>query len=170
MDWEEYIKNLWIERLVWVRQLILSIMLSLRDLNFVAERVQRNSVEFGQILGNIYGAEAGQTFEALLTKYILVLSEIVPTIKSGQNTDILMQQWLSTAEEIADFLSQLNPYWDKSVVEALIRNQLQLEFDFASDLNKEKFEQGIANFDPAYDNARKAGQLMTEGIKMHLGL
>jgi hypothetical protein len=81
-----------------------------------------------------------------------------------------MQQWLSVAEEIAEFLSQLNPYWDKSEIEALIRNQIQLEFDFASDLKKEKFEQGIANFDPAYDNARKAGQLMIDGTKMYLGL
>jgi hypothetical protein len=170
MNWEEYIENLWTERLVWVRQLILSIMLSLRDLNFVAERVQRNTAEFGQILGSVYGLEAGQKFEYLFNKYILILSEIVPTIKSGQNTDILMQQWLSVAEEIAEFLSQLNPYWDKSEIEALIRNQIQLEFDFASDLKKEKFEQGIANFDPAYDNARKAGQLMIDGTKMYLGL
>jgi hypothetical protein len=122
MGWEEYIKHIWIERLIWVRQLILSIMLSLRDLNFVARRVQRNDAELGQILGEIYGVEAGRKFEDLLGEYIRVLSEIAPTIKAGNNTDLLMQRWGSIAEGIAEFLSQLNPYWEEAVVEALIND------------------------------------------------
>lgn len=170
MNWEEYLNDIWIERLIWVRQLITSIMLNQRDLNLVAKRVERNATELGQILGDVYGEEAGKNFQNLLSKYIVTLSVVVTTIKSGENVDILMEQWLASAGEIAESLSQLNPYWDKSTVESLIRDQIQLEFDFASDLKKENFGQGIANFDVAYDNARKASRLMIDGIKMHLGL
>lgn len=133
MDWEEYITSLWTERLVWVRQLILSIMFDLRDLGFVAQRVQRNDVELGQILGNIYGADAGERFEHLLGVYIRILSEVASTIRTGNNTDLLIQQWAGVAEEIAEFLSQSNPYWEKSAVESLIRDELRLEFNFASE-------------------------------------
>ncbi len=170
MDWEEYVINLWTERLVWVRQLILSIMLSLRDLNFVAQRVQRNDAELGQILGSIYGMEAGQQFAYLLGEYIRILSEIAATIKAGNDTDLLMQQWAGTAEEIAEFLSQLNPYWEKDVVEALINDEMKLEFNFATELKKEQYEQGISDFDTAYDRALQAARLMIYGVKMQFGL
>jgi hypothetical protein len=170
MDWEEYVTNLWTERLVWVRQLILSIMLSLRDLNFVAQRVQRNDAELGQILGSIYGPEAGQQFGDLLGEYIRILSEIAATIKAGNDTDLLMQRWAGSAEEIAEFLSQLNPYWEKSVVASLINDEMKLEFNFASELKKEQYEQGISDFDTAYDRALQAAQLMVYGVKMQLGL
>lgn len=76
-----------------------------------------------------------------------------------------MQNWLSIVEEIADFLFQINPYWEKSAVESLIRNQLQLQYDLALQLKKENFQQGIANFDLGYDNARKAAQLTIYGIE-----
>ncbi len=170
MGWEEYVNNLWTERLIWIRQLILSVMLGLRDVGFVATRTERNSKEFGQIIANVFGEEAGNTFADLLTKYRLTLTEISSTIKSGENTDILMQQWHDIAAKIGEFLNSINPYWDKTAVERLIRNQQQLEFDFATELKKENYAQGIANFDPAYDNARKAGQLMVYGIKKYLGL
>lgn len=170
LDWEEYLRDIWIERLIWIRQLIVSIMLTQRDLNFVTLRVERNASELGQVLENVFGAEAGQEFGNSLSKYIITLSVVVTTIKSGQNTDILMEQWLASAEEIAKSLSQLNPYWDKAIIKSLIRDQIQLEFNFASDLKKENFEQGITNFDLAYDNARKASHLMIDGIKMYLGL
>lgn len=170
MSWEESLTNLWTERLIWIRQLIISIMLRLRDVNFVEERVNRNSIELGQTLGNVYGAEAGQKFEALLRKYREMLQQIVATIKSGENADLIKEQWVSIAEEIADFLYQLNPYWEKSVVEDLIVDELNLEFSFATALKEEQFEQGVTIFDAAYDNARRAAQLMIYGIKMHLGL
>ena len=170
MDWEEYITNIWTERLVWIRQLIISIMLDLRDVKFVVDRTNRNSIELGQILGNVYGTEAGQKFEALLRKYREMLQQIAATIKSGENADLLKEQWASIAEEIAEFLSQLNPYWEKAVVEDLIIDELNLEFSFATALKKEQFEQGIAGFDAAYDNARRAAQIMIDGTKMYLGL
>ncbi len=170
MDWEEYITNLWTERLVWVRQLILSIMLNLRDVNFVAQRVQRNDVELGQILESVYGVEAGREFERLLGEYIRILSEVASTIKAGGKTDILEQRWREFIEEISDFLSQLNPYWQKSAVESLISDERDLEFNFASELKKEQYEQAISNFDVAYDKARQAARLMIYGLKMQLGL
>ena len=170
MGWEEYIDNLWIERLIWIRQLILSIMLGLRDVGFVENRTERNSMEFGQVLANVFGEQAGQTFEELLKKYRVTMTEVVSTIKSGQNTDVLYRQWQDIATEIGGFLNRINPYWDKTAVERLILDQLKLEFEFATELKKENFEQGIAIFDPAYDNARKAGQMMVYGIKKYLGL
>lgn len=169
MTWKEHTTNLWIERLVWVRQLILSILSGLRDLNFVAQRVQRNNAELGQILGSVYGLEAGKKFEDLLGDYIRILSEIASTIKSGQKTDLLIQHWGSIAEEIAEYLSHLNPHWEKSVVEALINDEIKLELNFASELKKEQYEQGIADFDPAFDKAHQAAQYMIYGIEMYLG-
>ena len=81
MGWQDATKSLWIERLIWVRQLLLGIMLGLRDVSYVIQRIHRNSAEFGQILGSVYGTENGEKFEQLLTQYITTLSEIASTLK-----------------------------------------------------------------------------------------
>lgn len=169
MDWRDTINNLWIERLIWVRQFIVSIIMGLRDLQFVEQRIQRNSAEFGRLIGYLYGAEAGERFEDLLRQYILILSEVVSTIKAGQDIEPLMEQWYKTAEDIGAFLFQLNPYWQKEAVQALINDQLQLERDLAQELKREQFGEGIAAFDLAYNNALRAAQLMIYGIEMHSG-
>ena len=169
MEWEEYVEDLWIERLIWVRQLILSIMLGLRDVGYVAQRVERNSEELGELLGGVFGMQAGKQFEELLKNYILKLTEVATTVKAGQNPDILTRQWYDITGEIADFLSKTNPYWNKAAVYRLIRNQQQLELSFATELRKENYGQGIAEFDPAYDNARQAAQLVIAGIEKYMG-
>ena len=170
MNLHEKIYNLWIDRLIWVRQLILSMMLGLRDVNVVAQRLTRNSSDFGQILGSIYGIDARERFNYLLTQYISTLSEVVSTIKAGQNIAPLMQNWYSIVDEIVDFLFQLNSYWVKDVIQSLIQRQLQLELEYAYKLNRGQFAEGVTNFDFAYDNAIKAAQIMLYGIKAQLVL
>lgn len=170
MDWEEYVTQLWTERLVWVRQLIISQMLSLRDFPFVAQRLQRNDAELGQILGSVFGPEAGARFEQLLGEYIRNLNGVASTVKSGNDPDPLMQQWYGSAAEIGEFASQINPYWGKSAVESLIDDEIGLESDLLSGLKNDEFARVVANFDPAYDKALEAARFMIYGIKMYLGL
>ncbi len=170
MDWEAYVTQLWTERLVWVRQLIISQMLSLRDFPFVAQRLQRNDAELGQILGSVFGFEAGQRFEELLGQYIRNLNEVASTVKSGNDPALLIQQWYSSANEIGEFASQINPYWEKSAVESLIDDEIGLEFDLLSGLKNDEFTRVVSNFDPALDKALEAARFMISGIKMYLGL
>lgn len=165
MTWQETVNNLWIERLIWVRQLILGIILGLRDVGYVAQRLNRNSTEFGEILGSVYGPEAGNQFMNLLTQYISVLSEIVSTLKAGQDISLLLQQWEKTITDISAFLSQINPYWGQSTIYDLVKGQSQMELEFAEMLRDDKFSEAITNFDKSYDNAIYAARLMISGIE-----
>lgn len=170
MDWQDHIHSLWIERMIWIRQLTISIMLGLRDVRFVAQRAIRNSADFGRIFVSLYGPEAGSRFENLLTQYVLILTEVASTVRAGQNTDLLMQQWYKMVDDIADFLSQLNPYWSRDTIETLVRDQARLEFELIQKLGNEQYADGIANFDPSNDNAIRAAQLMIRGIGLQFGL
>lgn len=170
MNWQDYVHSLWTERMIWIRQLVISIMLGLRDVAFVAQRAMRNSADFGRVIASVYGPAAGKRFEDFLTQYVLILSEVASTVKAGQNTDLVMQQWYKTVDDIADFLSQLNPYWRRDVTEPLLRAQVLLEFEYIQKLGKEQFAEGIESFDPAHGNAIKAAQLMIDGIKLQFGI
>lgn len=160
--------SLWTERLIWVRQFIISIMLGLRDLSFVAQRTLRNSTEFGQIISNFFGFEAGQRFENLLVQWVLILSELASTVKTGGQTDLILEKWRALADEIADFLSGLNPYWDKTSVSSILYDQMKLEEEFIRLLRNERYAEAVAQFDAAHDNALRASQLMFEGVSMRV--
>lgn len=166
MPLRDRVFSLWTERLIWVRQFIISIMMGLRDLSFVAQRTLRNSTEFGRIISNFFGFEAGQRFENLLVQWVLILSEFASTVKANGQTDLLMQKWNALADEIADFLFGINPYWDKVRVSSILYDQMKIEQDFIRLLNNEQYGEAVAQFDAAHDNALRASQLMFEGV-MH---
>lgn len=169
MTWQETIYHLWIERLIWIRQLILGISIGLRDVSYVTQRLNRNSSELGEILGSVYGLDAGNQFTDLLTQYSATLSEIVSTLKSGQDVSLLLQQWDKIMVDIAAFLSQNNPFWSQSMVYDLIKRQSQLELEFAEALQKDQYPDAIVNFDKSYDNATYAARLMIYGIESQVG-
>lgn len=170
MTWQEALKSLWIERLIWVRQLLLGIILGLRDVRYVIQRIRRNSAEYGQILGNLYGFEMGRRFEYFITQYITTLSEIASTIKTGQDIQLLLQQWEQIIVDIANLLSQTNPYWTFDAIYALVKNQSQMELEFVTMLQNSQYSEAIMNFDKSYDNAMYAGDLMVYGIERQFGI
>ena len=168
MTWQEATKSLWIERLIWVRQYLLGIMLGLRDVPYVAQRIHRNSDGFEQILGSVYGMDNGDRFEELLGQYITILSEIASIIKAGQDVQLLSQYWENTVVDIANFLSQINPYWTYDSIYNLVKGQSQMELEFAQALQKGQYTDAIENFDKSYDNAMYAGNLMVSGLESQL--
>lgn len=169
MDWRERIRNLWVERIVWIRHYIISLMMGLRDLGYVATRALRNGQEFGRILGDIYGADIGARFENIFTQHILILSELASTVKAGQDISALEPYWTEAINNFVSLLVEINPYWNYQEWQTIIYDQLTLQIELINLLNENKYAEGIELFDRAHENARQIGQKMVEGIERQFG-
>ena len=170
MDWRERLRTLWVERAVWMRHYILSLMMGLRDLSFIATRLLRNGAEIALIVSYFYGTEIAGQLENLLTQNVLFLSELASTVKLGGNIEPMAANWNNTASELRELLLKANPHFNRSVWETYINDQFRLQMDLALSLSKEKYSEGISNFDFAYDNANKIAHQMIEGIETQFNL
>ncbi len=169
MDWQERIRNLWVERMVWIRHYIISLMMRLRDLSFVATRTLRNGTEFGRVFTRIYGAQIGVRFENILTQHTLILSELASTAKMGGDVLALEPIWTGNAESFISLLLEMNPIWTYEHWQSDIYAHFRIEVEFVHQLNQNKFAEGIEQFDRAHENARQIARKMVEGIALQFG-
>ncbi len=165
MDWRERIRNLWVERAIWMRHYIISLMMGLRDLSFIATRLLHNGTEIAQMISYFYGTELANQIENLLTQNVLLLSELASTVKLGGNIEPMAANWNAVAGGLLEVLLQANPHIDKTAWETYVRDQFKLQMDLVLSLSKEKYSEGISNFDLAYENATKMARKMIEGIE-----
>lgn len=170
MDWRERIRSLWVERAVWTRHYIISLMMGLRDLSFVATRLLRNGTELARIISHFYGTEIAIELENLLTQNSLLLAELASTVKLDGDITPMQASWNAIAEELLALLIQINPYTDRALWEKYINDQIKLQKDLVLSLSKERYAEGIANFDLAYENATNLARQMIEGIEAQFNL
>ena len=169
MDWQERIRNLWVERMVWIRHYIISLMMRLRDLSYVATRTLRNGTEFGQVFMVIYGTQIGVRFENVLTQHVLILSDLASTARTGADISVLEPSWTANADSFISLLLEINPYWVHEDWQAIIYEQFSIEVELIHHLNQNRYAEGIAQFDRAHDNALRISRKMVEGIARQLG-
>ncbi len=170
MDWRERMRNLWVERMIWMRHYIISLMMGLRDLSFVAARTLRNGREVSGLLSRFYGEEASVRAENILTQHILILSELASMVKSKESIDPMLPQWEEDKKNTLEFLLSLNPHWVEDDWKPIIDEQFALEMDLIQSLQKDQYEKGIAGFDLAHENAHRAASVMIEGIEKQFQL
>lgn len=170
MDWRERIRSLWVERAIWMRHYIISLMMGLRDLSFIATRLLRNGTEIARVISHFYGTEVAIQLENLLTQNVLLLSELASTVKLGGDITPMQASWDAIAAELLALLLQSNPHIDKTMWETYVNDQFKLQMDLVLSLSKEKYAEGISNFDAAYENATKMARQMVEGIEAQFNL
>jgi len=151
---------------MWTRSFIISTASGLDDLELVTQRLLRNPTDFANVLRNYYGDEIAKRFETLLTDHLLIAASLVNNAKAG-NTDAVNEdrkKWYKNADEIASFLSEINPYWSMKYFQSLLYEHLKMVEDEAIYRLNGKFASDIAIYEPMEAIALQMADLMAFGI------
>lgn len=110
------IRQLWGRHVYWTRFFIISTASNLNDLEPVTKKLLKNPKDFARVLTPIYGIKAAGRFEELFTQHLLIAADLVNAAKSGQigKANAARDSWHKNADEIAEFLSSVNPCCDKA--------------------------------------------------------
>jgi hypothetical protein len=159
-------RKLWEQHVMWTRSFIISTAAELGDLDVVTERLLRNPTDFANVLKNFYGIENAKKFEALLKDHLLIAASLVNNAKKGDTAAALAdrKKWYKNADEIAIFLSQLNPYWPMREFQRLFYNHLKMTEDEAVYRLNNKYNLDVAIFDSIVAQALKMADFMSYGI------
>ncbi|MGN0384071.1 MAG: LysM peptidoglycan-binding domain-containing protein [Eubacterium sp.] len=160
------LRQLWEQHVYWTRMTIFSIINDLPDTEQVTNRLLRNAKDFENVLAPIYGEDIAAKFAELLTEHLTIAGELVNAAKAGNSTAVndAEQRWYSNANEIAAFLSSINPYWSQQEWQEMLYDHLAMTKQEAIDFLNKDYDASIAIFEEIEQEAMEMADMMTTGI------
>lgn len=160
------LRQLWSQHVYWTRFFIISTVDDLADLASVTNRLLQNPRDFVRVLSVFYPPEITNHFQELLTQHLLIAADLVNSSKNNEKikAENTRKKWYANADDIAEFLSDINPYWNRQQWENMLYSHLEMtEKEVALRLDK-KYEEDIDNFDNIESQAMAMADYMAGGI------
>ncbi|MFR1710039.1 MAG: glycosyltransferase [Clostridium sp.] len=159
-------RRLWIDHVAWTRSFIISDIASLEDKDYVLERLLRNQDDIGNSIKPYYGEEAGNKLSSLLREHILIAGKVVDAAKSGSKSDFekYNKSWYKNADDIADFLSSINPNYSNKTLKDMLHRHLQLLTDAVTARLNKDWKADIRAYDQGEDHIIRLADVLADGI------
>ena len=122
-EMQQNLRDLWVGHIFWVRHVVSNIASHDPAERDAAEKeVVANTEQIANTMAPFYGEAASQKFFSLLDVNFNAVSEYSEATVAGdkRQQDAALAHLASSADDIADFLSHLNPYLQKDIVRGLI--------------------------------------------------
>jgi negative regulator of replication initiation len=120
---KQALRDLWVGHIFWVRHVVSNIATNDPEERDAAEKeVEANTKQIADTIATFYGEAASDKLYRLLDLNIAAVREYSEATVAGEREqqDVALAHLASNADEIADFLSHLNPYLQKDTVRGLI--------------------------------------------------
>lgn len=160
------IQQLWGQHVYWTRFFIISTAASLDDLKPVTNRLLRNPKDFAKLLAPIYGTKTACQFQELFTQHLLIAGDLVNAAKNGETEKVncVRKKWYQNADEIAGFLSSVNPCWNKAKWKDMLYSHLEMTEEEATLRLQGNYAADIEVFNNIENEALKMANYMFCGI------
>lgn len=168
----EKLRLLWLQHVYRTRFFIISTAAELGDLKDVTNWLMQNPGDFAAVLTRFYGRTRAARFQQLLTEHLSIAGELVNAAKNGDAAaaDSARKRWYENADQIAGFLSEINPYWSRKAWEDMLDRHLRMTEHEAVLRLSGKYPEDIAEFNAIEAEALEMADDMTRGISRQFGL
>jgi hypothetical protein len=122
-EMKQTLRDLWVGHIFWVRHVVSNIATNdPEERNAAEQEVETNTKQIANTMTPFYGEAASEKLYRLLDGNIGAVEEYseATVAESKQQQDAALAHLAASADEIADFLSHLNPYLQKDIVRGLI--------------------------------------------------
>jgi len=132
----------------------------------VAQRLLKNQEDIGNAIKAYYGEQAGEKVEALLKEHIIIATKLVDAAKSGNKDEAAKysKEWYRNADDIAMYLNEINPNWDKKDLQDLLYKHLALTIDEAMAIIQKDWIADIEAYDKGHDHILMLADELSDGI------
>ena len=166
VDLKMEMRKLWEDHAMYTRMVIVEAVAGTPKDTTVA-RLLKNQEEIGNAIKPYYGDAAGNKLADLLKQHELLAGGVIDAAKAGNSTalDAANKQWFANADQIAAFLTQLNPNcWPQPAMKSMFYEHLylvtavitaQLHGDWAGD---------IQAYDKVVNQALMMADVLADGI------
>lgn len=164
----ERMRLVWLEHIFWTRLLLISIADNLGDLNFTEARLLENPKDIADIFRRFYGNRVATIIEDLLTEHLKIGGELIVALKNNNSNlaEELNKKWYKNADDIAEALSSINPFFKKEDVRQMMYEHLKLTSDEVAARLKEDYSLDIKSYELVQNEILKMATYFTNGIVM----
>lgn len=166
------LRSLWTQHVVWTRDYILASFNETPDKQTASQRLMQNQTNIGNALKPVFGNRNGDRMTELLKEHIRLADYIIGAVRTKQErkTNELIRQWRRNGEDIADFLTKLNPKnWPPHLVQPMLQTHLTLTIKEVQARANRDWKMGQEAYDQVYKQAMYMADTMTMGINKYLG-
>lgn len=160
------LRTLWEQHVYWTRFFIISTAADLGDLEPVTNRLLQNPSDFAAALAPFYPARTTNAFKNLFTQHLLIAADLVNAAKNQDFAKVneARKRWYLNADDIALFLSAINPYWNQENWRALLYRHLEMTEKEAVLRLSKQYAEDIQVFDTIEKEALEMADYMSCGI------
>jgi len=157
---------LWEQHVFWTRLAIISIINGSADEDVTTKRYLRNATDIQMALEPYYGTQKAAKVGNLLKEHLTIAGELVKAAKSGDSIKAAdaEKRWYANADEIATYLSSINPYYNKNEWSKMLNEHLALTKKEAVDILTKNYAASIEDFDNIEKQALMMADEMAKGI------
>jgi len=156
------VRMLWEQHGLWTRSAIASLVFDLPDTEFVVARLLQNAEDMGESLEPYYGAQIGKRYGSLIHEHLVLAADLVKASKAGNTEGALEaeRKWYKNADDIALFLSSINPFLNQKEVQEMLYHHLALVKAEAVSLLEKDYRKNVE----LYDKIELQSLFMADGI------
>ncbi|OAB31263.1 acetylglutamate kinase [Paenibacillus macquariensis subsp. defensor] len=156
----------WEQHVYWTRLTIISLAFNLPDVGFTTARLLRNATDMGNLLKPFYGDRIAARFSSLIREHLVIAVELVKAAKAGNQKAAAAaeRRWYANGEEIADFLSTINPYISENKFKKMFFEHLALTKSEAVFILQKKYKSSIIVFNKIEAEALQMADTITNAI------
>ncbi|MEK4424630.1 hypothetical protein MHI10_05795 [Solibacillus sp. FSL K6-1523] len=157
---------LWLEHVNWTRMTIISIVFQLPDFPFVEQRLLQNATDLGNCLRPFYGDQIADHYAKLIQEHLVLAAELVTAAAKGDTATAEAKEkaWYKNADEIAFFLSSINPYLSKEALQKMLYKHLELTKTEAVTMIQKNYKADVAIFDAIEAEALAMSDMIASAI------
>lgn len=162
----QMLRTLWEQHVFWTRLTVNSIVGRLPDEKETTARLLRNPDDFAAVLQPLYGPAVAAKFAELLREHLTIAATLVKALQAGDSAAAAaaQEQWYKNADTIAEFLSQINPYWSKEEWRRMLHEHLRLLTIEVKTRLEGNYKENVAISDQIEQQALQMADMMTSGI------
>ncbi len=121
------IRLLCTQNTMWTRNYIVSYISVNDDTIVVENRLYENARDFRNVFIIYYKSEISDVLESLLRKYTNYMIETLKFLqKKVEGLEQAEENWISTGIELAEFLSNINTFWQLNQIQNMILDHIEM--------------------------------------------
>ena len=159
-----------LEYAMWSRALANALKFQTESIEAVYERLLREPADIYRTARNFYGPEISEQYLNYLTQQVINFRNLTEALINNDHlkADESWRNWNRTAEQIAEFLARINPYWERAQwVQLLQEYHLMVYYEILAILSGD-YGRGIDIFDRVVDHTIIMADYMSRGLMMNL--
>lgn len=166
VEYRNDMRSLWEEHVAWTRMAIISLTYNLPDVDFVLTRLLKNATDMGNMIRKLYGDLAATTYANLIQEHLLLAADLVKATLAGDEQAAMTaeQKWYANADQIAKFLSSVNPYLPENAVREMFYHHLDLTKQEASFMINKDYQKDIEVYDEIEKQAREMADAISDAM------